>query len=68
MAFEGQQSVVAQHPAAIVRNPEQAPAAVFDFDADAGRARIEGVFQELFDDGNGPLNHLARRDLICDVV
>ena len=66
--FEGQQSVVAQHAASVVGDADQPPPAVFDLDANAGRARIERVLQQLFGDGRRPLDDLARRDLVCDVV
>ena len=68
MPFKCQQSVVAQHAASIVGDADQPPSAVFDLDANTGCARVERILQKLFDDGRRPLDDLARRDLVCDVV
>ena len=53
-----------RHAAAIVDDADQPPSAQFDRDIDAGRARVEGVLDELLDGGGRPLDDLARRDAI----
>ncbi len=68
MALECKQRVVAQHACAIVLNADQSAAGVLGIDTNFGRACVERVLQELFDNGSGPLDHLARRDFICDII
>jgi hypothetical protein len=68
MAFEGEQSVVADHAAAVVGDANEAAAASLDFDADACGAGIEGVLQELLDDGGGAVDDLAGGDLVGNLV
>ena len=64
VAFEGEEGVVLDHAVAIVGDADELAAAGFDFDADAGGAGVERVFQELFDDGCGAFDDLAGGDLV----
>ena len=52
------------HPAAIVDDADEPPAAEFDHDIDAGRARVERILDEFLHDGGRPLDDLARRDAV----
>ncbi len=68
MALEGEQRVVAHHAAAVVRDADELAAAAFDFDADAGGAGIERVFEQFLDHGRGTVHHFAGGDLVGDLV
>ena len=68
MALEGQQRIVAIHAVAVVGDANQLASARFNFDADAIGAGVERVLQQLFDDGGGPIHHLAGGNLIGDLV
>jgi len=68
VTLEGEQGVVAHHAATVVGNADEAATASFDFDADAGGAGIEGVLQQLLDDGGGAVDDLAGGDLVGDLV
>src|SRR5262249_12444944 len=68
VALESEQRVVAEHPAAVVDDPDQAAAPGLDVDAKVGGAGVERVFEQLFDDGSGPFDHFAGRDLVGDLV
>ena len=54
--------------AAVVADARETHAARFDFDFDTLRAGVEAVFNQLLDDGRRPLDDLAGRDLIDEVV
>ncbi len=64
MALDGKLQILRRHAAAIVDDADQPPSARFDGNIDAGRARVEGVFDELLDGGGRPLDDFARRDAI----
>ena len=64
VALEGEESVVLDHAVAVVGDADELAAAGFDFDADAGGSGVEGVFEELFDDGGGTLDDFAGGDLV----
>ena len=49
---------------AIVDNPDQASAAVFDLDRDIGCAGVDGVFDEFLDDGCGAFDDFAGGDAV----
>lgn len=68
MALEGEQSVVANHAAAVVSDADEAASAGFDFNADACGSGIEGVFEEFFHDRGGAVDDFASGDLIGDLV
>src|SRR5205823_3488191 len=67
MTLEAEESVIAAHADAIIGNANEAAATGLDFDRDAPGAGIEGVLDQFFDDAGGPLDHLARRDLVGDL-
>ena len=60
--------VVPAHPLAVVADSHQAAAAEFDVDLDASSTGVDGVFDKLLDHGRGPLDDLASRDLICQII
>jgi hypothetical protein len=68
VAFEGKESVVADHAATVVSDADKAAATGFDFDADVSSSGIEGVLQEFFDDGGGTVDDFAGGDLVGDLV
>ena len=68
VALESQHGIVAQHPAAVIGNPNQSPAAVFDFDTKRFSARVQRIFEQLLDHRRWPLHDLARGDLVGNLV
>src|SRR5260370_42490200 len=64
VALEGEEGVVLDHAVAVVGDADELAASGFDFDADAGGAGVERVFEELFDDGGGALDDFAGGDLV----
>ena len=64
VARERERQFRAGDATAVVAHPHQGDAAALDVDLDAARTRIEAVFHELLDHGGGPLDYLARGDLI----
>ena len=66
VAVAGKDRVVTRHSDAVIGDADARAPAVGDVDVDGAGARVEGVFEELFDDRCRPLDDLARRDLIDD--
>ena len=64
MALEGQQGIVPVHAVTVVAYADKAAAAGFDLDADSVCAGVEGVLQQLLDDGRRALDDLAGGDLV----
>jgi hypothetical protein len=64
---EREEEFVGGDAVAVVGDPEQLAAALLDVDPDFAAARVESVFDELFDGARRPLDHLAGRDLVHDV-
>ena len=62
MAFDRQSQLFGIHAAAIISDPKKAPPAILCFDFDETRARIERVFDELFDRRSRSFYDLARRN------
>ena len=58
-----QTQVVGGDAVAVIRDPDQADAALLQIDADVARAGIEAVLDHLLERRGGPLHHLARGDL-----
>ena len=67
VALEREAGILGAHPFAVVLDAYEALAAQLDVDLDAPRAGVDGVFDQLFDDRRGPLDHLAGGDLIGKV-
>ena len=68
MALEGQHRVVARHAFAVVLDAQEATAPGLNVHLDAERARVNRVLDEFLGDRGGALDHLARGDLVGDVV
>ena len=68
MAKEREPSVVGSHAAAVVGDRDEGRAPVPDLDAHAGGPGVEGIFHQLFHHRGGALHHLARRNLVDQVV
>ena len=68
MALKRQQRVIPQHAAAVINDANQPPPAVFNFHANAGRTRIQRVFEEFFDYRRRAFNYFAGRNLVGYVV
>jgi hypothetical protein len=68
VAFEGEEGVIADHAATVVGDADEAAATGFDFDADVGGSGVEGVLEELLNDGGGTVDDLAGGDLVSDLV
>jgi hypothetical protein len=48
--------LVARDAVAVIRDADEARSARFDVDGNAARAGVERIFDELLDDGRGPLD------------
>ena len=68
VALEAKERVVLAHPAAIVRHRDKAAPARRNLHIDLRRTRIERVLEQLLQHRCGPLDHLARRDLVGDML
>jgi len=68
VALEGEQRVVAHHSEAVVGDANQPAPAGLHIDADARRAGIQRVLEQLFDDAGRTLHDLARGDFVRHVV
>ena len=62
VTLEGQRQLVGLDAAAVIDHPDQVDATVVSFDLDATSAGIEGVLDELYDDGRWTASHLAGGD------
>ena len=68
VALEGQNGVFAAHAGAVVGDAQEILAALFEFHENAPRPGVQGVLDQLLDGGGGPLDDLARRDLVGGVL
>ena len=66
VAFDGEGDLVGRDAAAVVGDLDERLAALFDGDVNAAGAGVEGVVEELADDGGGALDDLAGGDLAAD--
>ena len=64
MAFKGKEGVVADHAVAVVGDADEFAAACFYFNANAGGPGVDGVFEELLDDGGRTFDDFACGDLV----
>ncbi len=55
-------------PQPLSDDADELAAAAFDFDADAGGAGVERVFEQLLDHGRRTVHHFAGGDLVGDLV
>ena len=68
MPFQGQQSVVARHPAAVVADPYGIFAAAGHFSHNPVRTCVDGVFHQFLHHGARPLHGFTCGDAIGDFV
>jgi len=68
VALEGEERVVAVHPAAVVRDLDELAAARDQTDPHVPGPCVEGVFDQLLHDRGGPLHDLACGDLVDEGV
>ena len=66
--FEAHHRVGAAHAAAVVYDADEVAPAGLQVHAEGGRPGIERVLDELLHDGRGALDHLARGDLVDQVL
>ena len=68
MTRERQSQFVTGYAGTIVADHNAPDAATVEPNFNAGRAGIDGVLQQLFQDGRGPLDNLAGGDLANERV
>ena len=68
VAFEGEESIVTHHAAAVVGDLDELAAPAFDFKADVGGSGVERVLQHFLDHGGGTVDDLASGDLVGNLV
>ena len=68
MAQKRRRRVLRRHAAAVVRHAQKAHAAASDLDGDVPRAGVDGVFDQLLHGRGRPLDDLAGRDEVGDVL
>ena len=68
VSLKGQNRIVAHHPFAVVGDTNQASPAGFNVYAKARRPRINGVFDEFFDNRSGSLDDFSGGDLIGKLI
>jgi hypothetical protein len=66
--LEGEQRIVPVHPVAIVRDAQEPAPARLNVKLYAARARVDGIFHQLFRHRRRALDNFARRDLICEMI
>jgi hypothetical protein len=62
----GQPELGGTNAAPVIADADQIEAATPEIDADAGRARVERILDQLLDDRSRPLNRLPRGNPGCD--
>src|SRR3954471_3924259 len=67
MPLKREQSIIANHAAAVVDNLDQFPPAGFHIDANAFRSGIERILQQFLNHGRRTLHHFASSDLVGDI-
>src|SRR3990170_340778 len=68
MALERQLHLLRRHPHSVVHHPDQPAAGVLQVHLRPPGAGVHGVFQELLEHRGGPLDDLAGRDLVHQVI
>src|SRR5262245_28012651 len=68
MSLDREARVLSRHAFAVVFHSNQLLAAQLDGNPDPGRARIDSVLDQLLDDRRRPLDDLAGRDLIRQII
>ena len=68
VALERAPGVLGPHAFAVVADADELLASGFDLHRHRGRTRVERVLDQLLHDRRRPLHHLARRDLVDEVL
>jgi hypothetical protein len=68
MTLEGEERVIAIHPAAVVDYADERNSPASDQDLDLARTGVDAVFDEFFHHGSRTLHHFAGRNLAGDDV
>jgi hypothetical protein len=68
MAFQAKQRIIPAHSDAIVSNANKTSSTSLNLDSDTTRLRIESIFNQFLHDARRSFDHLARRDLIGDMI
>ena len=68
MALEGEERVVAHHAAAVIGNLDEFFAAAFHLHANAARARVQRVLEQLLYDRGRALDDFSGSDLVSDML
>ncbi len=68
VTLERKPRVLRRHPAAVVPDEDALDASVLEIHLDAGRPGVQGVLDQLLDDGGRTLHHLARGDPVDHVA
>ena len=68
VALDGNSRIRLIHPRAVVQHGDVIASAVLQGQGDLGGPRIQRVFGQLLHHRGGPLHHLARRDLVDDLL
>ena len=66
VAVEGHARVDGRHAATVVDDLDQVFAAVAEIDLHGCRSGVDGIFHHLLDHRSGPVDDLARGDLVGD--
>ena len=64
MLGEGERKFIDGNSAAVVNDADERSPAVLQFDGDVGRSGVDGVFNDLLDDGSRPFDDFAGGDAI----
>ena len=67
MPGDGQFQFVGGNARAVVLNPDQGLASVFQSDVDGARARVQTVFDQLLDHSGRAIDHLPGGDLVAQL-
>jgi len=65
-SLDSQRRIRAGHATAIVADAHQRHAALPNLDRDRARLRVDGIFDQLFDDRGRSLDHFTRGDTFGD--
>ena len=68
MALDREMHLGPRHAAAVVADRDQCHPALGKLDADAARAGVERVLDQLLQRARGPLDDLSGRDLVDEMV
>ena len=68
MPLKGEQRVITHHAGAVICQADEFSAASLDVDADSGRARVESIFEQLFDHRGWTVDNFSGRDLVRHLI